>query len=513
MAELWKRRPLLKKACLYTILIALLLGPRLLRIAYPYLWVEDDVYWNNAFLILEGQKPYEDFIQPHFPALEYLLAVFFALFKPTFLTAEVLTAAAVAAMALLLFMVVKEEGSWLKALLTVFFLSTSQLFFRYHIFQLEIFEALLVVVMFYLIKRDISGKGQIFIVLLMALGFSMKASFVLIQASFIMLLLFERETRKAVNTLLLLLAADAGILVLYFLLFGDEFVIQALFFQFVKGTNLYGFERAPYFFHYGLDLGIWIGALGFIQSAIKRPKGHGFFLLLTFSYLIFFGPLFDTFWLHNLLPIVPCMAFFASSAVVDLFQRLKGLKRPISKGILLTTVEAIYILLGLFYFTLWKDYPPGNLYGFGFMPEEEVREVVGFIKGNTIPSEKVLVPDFFAMESQRQNIFNCIEARGVYLWLKEGLKENRLLELRDHARGRTFQQMVEETKHYWLDELKESMSHGQPRLLVTSKKPSLSYPYLEPATLKEKGYTMAMKSKFFYGWLWSSFGGSAPKGK
>ena len=55
-------------------LLIILAIPRLVRLLYPAIWVEDDFYLEAAWLVSAGMRPYLDFVHPHFPLLEYLSA-------------------------------------------------------------------------------------------------------------------------------------------------------------------------------------------------------------------------------------------------------------------------------------------------------------------------------------------------------------------------------------------------------------------------------------------------------
>jgi hypothetical protein len=48
-------------------LIIVLLIPRIARMFYPEIWVEDDFYLESAWMVSVGMRPYLDFVQPHMP--------------------------------------------------------------------------------------------------------------------------------------------------------------------------------------------------------------------------------------------------------------------------------------------------------------------------------------------------------------------------------------------------------------------------------------------------------------
>src|SRR5260370_42366413 len=75
-------------------LIVVLLIPRVARLLYPEIWVEDDFYLESAWLVSVGLRPYLDFVQPHMPLLEWIAAGFLKVFVATYLSLEILNEAA-----------------------------------------------------------------------------------------------------------------------------------------------------------------------------------------------------------------------------------------------------------------------------------------------------------------------------------------------------------------------------------------------------------------------------------
>src|ERR1700733_3616777 len=76
-------------------LIAVLLIPRVVRMLYPQIWVEDDFYLESAWLVSVGMRPYLDFVQPHMPLLEWIAAGYLKLFGASYLSIEFLNEAAI----------------------------------------------------------------------------------------------------------------------------------------------------------------------------------------------------------------------------------------------------------------------------------------------------------------------------------------------------------------------------------------------------------------------------------
>src|SRR5712675_1208104 len=82
-------------------LIVILLIPRVARLLYPEIWVEDDFYLESAWLVSVGMRPYLDFVQPHMPLLEWLAAGYLKLFGTSHLSIEILNEGAIFATSIL----------------------------------------------------------------------------------------------------------------------------------------------------------------------------------------------------------------------------------------------------------------------------------------------------------------------------------------------------------------------------------------------------------------------------
>src|SRR5260370_23035870 len=82
-------------------LIVALAVPRIARILYPEISVEDDFYLESAWLVSVGMRPYLDFVQPHMPLLAWIARCYLKLFGARHLSIEILNEPAIFAASLL----------------------------------------------------------------------------------------------------------------------------------------------------------------------------------------------------------------------------------------------------------------------------------------------------------------------------------------------------------------------------------------------------------------------------
>src|SRR5438874_1689054 len=85
------------------ILVALAL-PRIARMLYPEIWVEDDFYLESAWMVSAGFRPYVDFIHPHMPLLEYVVGGYLRIVGAGFTSIELLNELAIYITSVLVFL-------------------------------------------------------------------------------------------------------------------------------------------------------------------------------------------------------------------------------------------------------------------------------------------------------------------------------------------------------------------------------------------------------------------------
>src|SRR5208337_2267810 len=126
-------------------LIAVLLIPRVVRMLYPELWVEDDFYLESAWLVSAGMRPYLDFVHPHMPLLEWIAAGYLKLFGASHLSIEILNEAAIFAASLLTWSLARRVAGRPTAIAASILYAYSSLVFRYHVYERESFVAPLLI--------------------------------------------------------------------------------------------------------------------------------------------------------------------------------------------------------------------------------------------------------------------------------------------------------------------------------------------------------------------------------
>ncbi len=146
------------RAIVATAVCLLLVVPRVLRLAHPQIWIEDESYLTGALMLSHGFLPYRDFPLPHYPLLEALLAAAFRLVHPSIRTAEVATQIAALGGSLLVFALGRRLDGLLTGAIAALVFATSGLLFRYHLFEREVFVIVPVIAAVLLASRNASAK-------------------------------------------------------------------------------------------------------------------------------------------------------------------------------------------------------------------------------------------------------------------------------------------------------------------------------------------------------------------
>jgi len=137
-----------------------LVVPRLLRLAYPQIWIEDESYLTGAWMLSHAFLPYRDFPLPHFPLLEAALASIFRLTHASIRTAEVTTQIAALTGSLLVFALGGRIDGLLTGAVAAAIFATSGLLFRYHLFEREVFIVVPVIAAVLVASRQGRGAPQ-----------------------------------------------------------------------------------------------------------------------------------------------------------------------------------------------------------------------------------------------------------------------------------------------------------------------------------------------------------------
>ncbi len=453
-------------------LIALLV-PRIVRMLYPEVWVEDDFYLESAWLVSAGMRPYLDFIHPHMPLLEWFTASYLRLFGASHFSIELLNETAIFVASLLTFVLARRVANRPTAILASILYAYSSLVFRYHVYERESFLAplLLIAALIALDESfpEITQAAAIGMLFFVACAIKLTAVVPLP----VIIVFIAAAHRRIVGALAagaifaLLLAAFSTLL---YLRYGNEFVFQTFIFHFMKGRVAGdGTLQARMIF----DLIAPLFILGLIVIVVGRRMGRGLVLILAIvaAEYVFYAVLSPTAWGHNFLEMLPFVAIVAGIGALRLIAAIHHLitasEHQRSEWIALVGGAALIVFCLVAVTPLInQDWLHGSAYGFGFIPKAEIVQLAAAIRNFSSPDDSVIAPAFLSFEANRRELIRYPETYGVYREAKAEYERDGFFAARRRLGSEDFFRLIEETAHFWTDEMRAAIVAGKVPVVV-----------------------------------------------
>jgi Dolichyl-phosphate-mannose-protein mannosyltransferase len=449
-------------------LIVVLLVPRIARMLYPEIWVEDDFYLESAWLVSAGMRPYLDFVQPHMPLLEWIAAGYLKLFGASYLSIEFLNEAVIFATSLLTYALARRVAGRPTAICASILYAYSSLIFRYHAYERESFVAPLLILAAIVTLDDTmpAMRQAVFVALIFFVACAIKLTAVI---AFPVMLLFiavaYRRVAAAVVSGVIFVLALGGFAAILYRLYGNEFIFQTFVFHFLKGRDL-GLNTALYP-RMLLDVLAPLFLLGCWQIFANRIFNRGVILVLAIvaAEYAFYGVLSPTAWGHNYLEAIPFIAIVAAIGLIALIHASRTAPRqwPLLAG------GAALILISLIWIAplINEDWLHGSVYGFGFVSRTEISKVADALRAASKPTDDVIAPSFICFEANRRELIRYPETYGVYREAKAEYDRDGFFAARHRMGATDFFQLISDTRHYWTDEMRAAIASGKVSAVIS----------------------------------------------
>ncbi len=261
-------------------LALVLLVPRIARLVYPQVWIEDESYLNVALALSRGERPYLDVPLQHFPVLDWLLSVAFRVFGASIMTAEVLTLLAAFVSSLLLFRIGRRLASASTGVSAALIFGCSSLLFRYHVFDRELFLLVPVLLATQLVlgadqakawsHEDIGGaKLQLGVAALLALAIAFKQTAWSALVAIAIHLWWTRRGREALTIVGATIALIGALTLALFGWAGDQFFVQVILFGWRHaGTPIFSIKIDE--LRASMDVPLALGVGGIVSLVLAR---------------------------------------------------------------------------------------------------------------------------------------------------------------------------------------------------------------------------------------------------
>lgn len=462
---------------------------------YPFVWIEDDFYFESAFLASRGLRPYLDFVHTHMPVLEFFTALHVKIFGASHRSLELLSEATYYLSSLLVFRLAARCAGRRPAILAALLYASASLLFRYHVYEREIFltPLLLGAALIASRKGRLSPRAGASLSLLMTLACSVKLTAAISCVVILAYLFGVRRRRAAALCVGAGLVAGLGALTATFtMLYGEEFLFQTFLFHFLKGAaTTYRLALFPRNF---LDVTLPLFAIGCVSAIVlQRRAAANHVLGLTLGCVaanyLFLGWLSPTAWPHNYLDVIPFMAPVSGLGLDRIIGSARNLRaggsgRPAALGWILGGGATLTV--GLVWLTplVNDNWIRNSVYGFGYLSRAELAVISGAIRGASTPEEPIIAPPFLCFEANRRTFIAYPETYGVYRAARRAVARDGFAAARAFLGKLDFAQLIDVTSPAWVDEMTLAIADGRVNLVVYDE-PLLLRPYVAPPLMPE----------------------------
>ncbi len=505
-------------------LLIILAIPRVVRLLYPAIWVEDDFYLEAAWLVSAGMRPYLDFVHPHFPLLEYLSAGYLKIFGASHFSIEILNEAAIYATSLLTFKLATRVTTRRAAISAAILYATSSLVFRYHVYERECFIAPLVLAAAILALDEDTVEWSGLVAALAAACLIKLTSLVEVAVLIAFIAMARRRWREAISAAIGVVVAMILATGFCYLLYGREFLFQTFIFHFMKGrTDFLAVLAYPLAI---LDLQFPLFVIGCIavRREIRGNSGIILILAMVAAEYLFFGILSPTSWAHNYLEALPFITIMGGIGVDGMIAQALAASKDsrVRNDGFRSQDAAVFILISILWITPLENenWMQGSIYGFGFVPREEVWRIGAALRDASRPDEEVLAPAFISFQANRRQMIRFPETYGVLREAEMEYQRDGFAAARAHLGSENFFKLIADTAHFWRDPIIKSIKDGKLNAIVPDSPiqllPLVLPPELLPADfpqmMVDSGFRPVFRTDHFVLWQRQSDHSPSPQG-
>ncbi len=493
-------------------LALVLVVPRVVRLLYPALWVEDDFYLESAYLIAIGMRPYLDFVHPHLPMLEWIAGGYLKIFGASHFRIELLNEAATYITSVMVFALGARAAGRRAGVASAILYAFSSLVFRYHLYERECFVAPIVAGTAIMILDGAASATflrAMAVAGLLALACSIKLTAAIPAAVILVFVaIAERRISRAIEIGVALTAAIAILCGFCYWRYGYDFVFQTFIFHFMKGREIAG-TAAPLYPALILDILAPLAILGAIRLAAAREinRATALVLCLAGAEYLFFSVLSPTAWGHNYLEATPFIAIIAGLGATRLARAIRSLVTAELPGRaewqwLLGGGALVIICLAWLTPLVNENWLRGSVYGFGYVPRAEVAELAAAIDHASAPGDQIVAPSFLCFEANRVELIRFPETYGVYREARAEIAKDGFVAARRKLGNADFFGLIASTSHYWTAEIHDAIAaHRVPVVISDSPLQLLPLVNVPPDFLASSGYRPLLRTEHFTVWV------------
>jgi hypothetical protein len=265
-----------------------------------------------------------------------------------------------------------------------------------------------------------------------------------------------------------------------------------------------------------LDLQLPLFVIGCVVLSRKILNSPGLILIFAMvaAEYLFYRLLSPTAWAHNYLEMLPFIAIVGGIGVDwiigSALMLARGDDREDSRVGLRLAMCAVFFVISIIWIAPLENenWIQGSVYGFGFVPREEVSRISAALHDATGPDDEVLAPAFICFQANRRELIRFPETYGV--WREAELEYDRdgFFAARRRLGQQNFFSLIAQTAHFWRDPIIVSIQNGKlgavvpdsPIQLLPLVLPPVMLPPAFPNVLVDNGFRPVLQTVHFVLW-------------
>lgn len=492
----------------------LLAAPRIARLAYPQVWIEDDAYLHGAFMLSRGLLPYRDFPLPHPPLLEGMIAAIFLVAPVTVRSAEVFTQAFAFAGSALVFAVGRRLADTATGTSAALVFATSSLLFRYHLFEREVFVVVpTLAAVLVTLNRDESERPVRAMAagVLIAAAMAIKLTAIAAGVAVVVYLAMDGRRRPAIAA-----AATAGVVagafaVILWARFGTDFVVQVLVFRAVHAAfPSLGVKLDE--MRYTMDVSLALGAGG-VALIVWRREARRWAAPLTqlaigLVVLVLLNP---TYWAHTGIELLPWLSLAAGYQLTAIVRALAPSARRRGPALACLGASVVLLMSVVPIRNLNWEAGDSSVYGFGYRDRNELETMGRSIRERSSPDALVAVPPILAFIANRREAVPYAEIAGTIDELTAAVRRGGYWSAvrAEAAHDLSFWESVEASRDRMEPALEAALAAHRVAVVINDSPDDLGavpLVHLSQETLERNRYTLESVTAHYEAWIPNSQG-------
>ena len=143
----------------------------------------------------------------------------------------------------------------------------------------------------------------------------------------------------------------------------------------------------------------------------------------------------------------------------------------------------------------------GSVYGFGFLPRNEISAIAAAVRSSTSPGDNIVAPSFICFEANRPELIRFPETYGVYREAKAEFERDGFFAARRNLGGANFFDLIGATAPFWTDQINQAVKNRRIKIVISdSPIQLLPLVLVQPQLLTDSGYRPILRTEHYTVW-------------